>query len=161
MLSHFSHVWLFATLWTGDHQASLSMGFSKQQYWRGLPWPPPGDLPNSGVKPTSLTSPALADRFFTTSATWEAQISYMNAYIRNLGKQYWWTYLQDRNGDADIENRLVDTTGEGQGTKQESSIDIYTLAMCEIDSGKLLHSTRNSACFSVMTGREGVQGEGR
>ena len=55
----------------------------------------------------------------------------------------------------------MDTTGEGQGTKQESSIDIYTLAMCEIDSGKLLHSTRNSACFSVMTGREGVQGEGR
>ena len=49
----------------------LSMGFSRQEYWSGLPCPPP-DLPNSGVKPAFLTSPALAGRFFTTSTTWEA-----------------------------------------------------------------------------------------
>ena len=48
----------------------LSMGFSRQEYWSSLPWPPPGDLPDPGVKPTSLT--ALAGRFFTTSAVWEA-----------------------------------------------------------------------------------------
>ena len=54
------------------HQAPLSMGFSKQEYWSGLPCPPPGDLPNPGIKPESLTSPALADRFFSTTATQEA-----------------------------------------------------------------------------------------
>ena len=48
------------------------MGFSRQEYWSGLPCPPPGDLPNPGIEPVSLTSPALAGRFFTTSATWEA-----------------------------------------------------------------------------------------
>ena len=47
------------------------MGFSRQEYWSGLPCPPPGDLPHPGIEPGSLTSPALADRFFTTSATWE------------------------------------------------------------------------------------------
>ena len=73
MLSHFSHVWFFATLWTIDPQASLSMGFSGQEYWKGLPCPPPGDIPDPGIKPAFLMSPALADGFFTTSATWEAQ----------------------------------------------------------------------------------------
>ncbi|ELR59374.1 hypothetical protein M91_12867, partial [Bos mutus] len=50
-------------------QAPLSMGFSRQEYWSGLPCPLPGDLPNSGIDPTSLTSPVLASEFFTTSAT--------------------------------------------------------------------------------------------
>ena len=57
---------LFATPWTVARQALLSMGFSRQEYWSGLPCPPPGDLPNPGIEPTSLTSPALAGRFFTT-----------------------------------------------------------------------------------------------
>ena len=48
------------------------MGFSKQEYWSGLPFPPPADLPSPGTEPTSLTSHALAGRFFTTGATWEA-----------------------------------------------------------------------------------------
>ena len=60
-------------LWTVTSQAPLSVGFSRQKYWNGLPRPPPGDLPDPGIKPTSLVSPALAGRFFTTSATWEAQ----------------------------------------------------------------------------------------
>ena len=49
------------------------MGFSHQEYWSGLPFPPPRDLPNPGIELTSLMSPALAGRLFTTSATWEAQ----------------------------------------------------------------------------------------
>ena len=67
LLSHFSHVRLCATLWTIAHQTPQSMGFSKQEYWSGSGWPflPPGDLPNPGIEPTSLTSPALAGRFFT------------------------------------------------------------------------------------------------
>ena len=66
---------LFVTLQTVAHQASLSMGFSWQKYWNGLPFPPPGNLPNSGIEPTSLIFPALAGRFFATSATWEAHSS--------------------------------------------------------------------------------------
>ena len=53
-------------------QAPLPVGFSRQVYCSELPCPPPGDLPNSEIKPVSLVSPALADGFFTTSATWEA-----------------------------------------------------------------------------------------
>ena len=49
VLSHFSRVWLFATLWTVAHQAPLSMGFSRQEYWSGWPCPPPGDLPDPGI----------------------------------------------------------------------------------------------------------------
>ena len=71
MLSHFSHVRLFATLWTVAVQAPLSMGFSRQEYWSGLPCPPPGTLPKQGIELTSLMSPALAGGFFTTSPAWE------------------------------------------------------------------------------------------
>ena len=68
-LNSFRHVQLFATLWTVACQAVQSVGFSRQVYWSGLPFPPPGDLPDPGVEPLS---PALAGRFFTTSATWKA-----------------------------------------------------------------------------------------
>ena len=60
MLSRFRHVQLFATLWTAARQAPLCMRFSRQGYQSGLPFLPPGDLPDPGVEPTSLTSPALA-----------------------------------------------------------------------------------------------------
>ena len=76
VLSHFGHVRLFTTLWTVARQAPLSMGFSRQQYWSGLPCPPPGDLPGPGIEPLSLTSPALAGGFLTTSTTWEALSQY-------------------------------------------------------------------------------------
>ena len=72
MISHFSRVRLSVTLWTVAHQAPLSMGFSRQEYWSGLPCLPPGSLPDLGIEPVSLMSPALAGGFFTTSATWEA-----------------------------------------------------------------------------------------
>jgi len=63
-----SRVQLFVTTWTVAHQAPLSMGFPRQERWSGLPCPPPRDLPDPGVEPASLLSPALAGRFFTTSA---------------------------------------------------------------------------------------------
>ena len=72
MLSHFNHVQLFATLWTKAYQAPLSTGFFRQEYWSGLPCRAPGALPNPGIEPASLTSPALAGRFFTTNTVWEA-----------------------------------------------------------------------------------------
>ena len=72
MLSHFSYVQLFVTLWTVAHQAFLSMRFPRQGYWSGLPLPPPGDLPNPEIEPVPPVSPALAGGFFTTSTIWEA-----------------------------------------------------------------------------------------
>ena len=72
VLSRFSSVCLCVSLWTVARQAPLSMGFSRQEYWNGLPCPSPGDLPNPGIEPAFLMSPALAGRFLTTSATWEA-----------------------------------------------------------------------------------------
>ena len=78
VLSRFSRVQRFVTLWTVAYRVPHPMGFSKQEYQTGLPCPPPGDLPDSGVKPTCLMSPALAGSFLTTSATWEAPI-YMHS----------------------------------------------------------------------------------
>ena len=60
MLSRFIRVRLFANLWPEAPPALMSMGFSRKKYWSGLPRPPPGDFPDPGIKPTSLTSPALA-----------------------------------------------------------------------------------------------------
>ena len=71
VFSYFSRVCLFGTLWTVACQAPLPVGFSRQEYWGELPCPLPGDLPDAGMEPVSLTSPALVGRFFITSATCE------------------------------------------------------------------------------------------
>ena len=68
----FSCVQLFVMPGTVLCQASLSMESSREEYWSRLPCPPPGDLPNPGMEPQSLMSPALTGWFFTPSATWEA-----------------------------------------------------------------------------------------
>ena len=65
MLNCFSHVQLFVTLWTVAHQAPLSKGFFRQEYWSGLPCSPPGDLLDPGIERMSLVSPALVGAFFT------------------------------------------------------------------------------------------------
>ena len=75
MLSHFSHARLVATPWTVAHQAPLYMGFSRKEYWSGLPFPFPEDLPNPRIKPMSLRSPALASEFFTTITTRHRRIN--------------------------------------------------------------------------------------
>ena len=72
------------TLWTVTCQAPLSMGFSRQEYWSGLPFPPPGDLPDPRIEPKSLISPASAAGFFTTSTDWEAH-SLLQAIFLNQG----------------------------------------------------------------------------
>ena len=73
---------VFMTLRTVAQQAPLSMGFSRREYWSWLPFPSPRDFPNPGIEPISLLSPALADGFFTTSATWEVP----------RGREYIYTY---------------------------------------------------------------------
>ena len=87
VLSCFSRVQLFVILWTVAHQAALSMGFSRQQYWSELPCPLPGYLPDPGIEPMSPVSPALARRFFTTSTMWEALIKgyvYLNFWLNQM-----------------------------------------------------------------------------
>ena len=79
-VSCFSRVCLFVTPWTVARQAPLSMGFPRQEYWSGLPCPPPGELPNPWIELLSLMSPALAGGFLTTSTTWEAYV-YLYIYI--------------------------------------------------------------------------------
>ena len=72
VLSHFIRVQLIVTLWTVAHQAPLSTGFFRQEYWSGLPCPPPGELPVSGLGSTFFYISCIGRWFITTSATWEA-----------------------------------------------------------------------------------------
>ena len=89
ILSSFSHVQLFVTPWTVARQASLSMGFSRQEYWSGLPRPPLGDLPDWEIQSTPPVSPPLAIRFFITNATWENLMvkHYVKCMLRERGKE--------------------------------------------------------------------------
>ena len=91
VLSRFSCVQLFATDWTITHQATLSVGFFRQEYQSGLPCPPPGDLPDPGIKAGPLASPALAGRFFTTSVIWEAHCLHVSFHIYIINITY--TYI--------------------------------------------------------------------
>ena len=75
-----SHVQLFATPWTITHQAPLSMEFSWQEYWSGLPFPTPGDLPNPGIK---CVSPALTG-FFTTASPGKPKVEYYSTIKKNV-----------------------------------------------------------------------------
>ena len=71
-------------------------GFSRQEYWSGLPFPPPGDLPYPEIKLTFPESPALADGFFTTSATWEAPTldgSLLDSAVHGFSRQEYWSGL--------------------------------------------------------------------
>ena len=76
----FSHVQLFETWGTIAYQAPMSIGFSRQEHWSGLPFPPPGDLPNSGIKPVS---PTLAGGFFTTEPPGKPYASFRT--VQTLG----------------------------------------------------------------------------
>jgi len=71
-------------LWTVACQASLAMGFSRQECWSGLLCPPLRDLFNPGAKPESIMSPAMADEFFTTSATWEADCKQITSILKYI-----------------------------------------------------------------------------
>ena len=122
VLSHFSHVWLFVTLWVIAHQVPLSMGFSRQEYSSRLPCPPPRDLPDPGVEPASLMSLSLADGFFTASPIWEAPNVATGVFFFQLINLFWmednyftisWWILSyvNMNLNAEEECRRVRTRG--------------------------------------------------
>ena len=85
--SHFSCFYLFAALPTVTCQASLSIRFSKQEHWSGLPFPFPGDLPDPGIELASLLSPALVGGFFTSSVTWAAPPPHPKEIHTGMGSQ--------------------------------------------------------------------------
>ena len=101
VLSHFSHVQLFVTPWSIAHQALLFMGFSRQEYWSGLPCPPPGDLPDPEIELTSLTSSALIGEFFTISAIWEAPHLLWKVLISTLEYDTLLRWLRQENLQAE------------------------------------------------------------
>ena len=90
MLSHLSCAWLFATPMTIACEALLSIGLSWQEYWDGLPFPPPGDLSDPGIETVSPVDPALAEEFFITWATWEApRYIYKSYNIEGIKSASW------------------------------------------------------------------------
>ena len=94
VLSCYSPVQLFATPWTIAHQAPLSMGFSRQEYWSGLPCPSPGDLPDPGIEPEFPTSSALAGRSLTPSTTWVSHLFFFRERNKVKQKEFWTFYWQ-------------------------------------------------------------------
>ena len=87
--SVFSCVLLFATPWTVAHQSLLSMGFSRQEFWSGLPFPPPGDLSESEIEPTAPVSPASAGRFFTTVNIFRGPLFCLPWWVGEVGSGEW------------------------------------------------------------------------
>ena len=88
MLSCFSCVRLFVIPWTVAHQAPLSMGFSRQEYWSGLLCPPPGDLLDPGIEPASVTPPALqADFLFSEPPGKPSGKEFTSLWVRPVGQE--------------------------------------------------------------------------
>ena len=90
MFSCFSCVQLFATPWIISHQASLSMGFSKKEYWNGLPFLLLGCLPDPGIKPASLVLPADS---FTTEPLWKPAVDHFTSFSSSLSAPTWILWL--------------------------------------------------------------------
>ena len=82
---HFSCIQHSVILWTVTHQAPLSKGFSRQEYWNGSPCPPPGDLPNPRIEPTSLMSPVFASRPFLVAQLVKNLPAMQETWVRSLG----------------------------------------------------------------------------
>ena len=84
-----------AAPWIVVHQVPLSMEFSRKEYCSELPFPPPEDLPDPRIEPTSLESLALAGRLFTTGATWEATYKHISVLLVSLGSSEVQVHIQD------------------------------------------------------------------
>ena len=117
-----ARVRLFVTPWIITHQAPLSMGFFRQEYWSGLPLPPPRDLPILGIKPTSPMSPALAGRFFNTEPPGKpsneaAPLSCLN--FTGFNRKYA-SYQEPGKSKAEKKKKSTDTTAGWQEMLKES-----------------------------------------
>ena len=136
-----SHVQLFATPWIVAHQALLSMEFSRQEYWSGLPFPPPGDLLDPGTEPTSHKSPTLAGGFFTSWATGEALSSLYLCQIHRAtfdlelncsGMNNKYSEEENQGGRRTMSRGSVNKI-KGKTSKTSSQSTSDRLYSCEID----------------------------
>ena len=107
-----------------DHQAPLSRGIPRQENWSGLPFPPPGDLPDPGIQPTSLASPALAGGFFTTSVTWEhvcrLYADTPSLYLRDLSTCAFW-YPRESWNQSLADTKVESVIEPGPGDRSPAS----------------------------------------
>ena len=119
------------TPWTAAQQAPLSMRFPRQGHWSGLPFPSPAGLPDSGITPTLLTSPALASTFFTPSAIWEARLGYndvtnsheTHTRISSHSSNIQTTFQNGRSPGSDPGSRLLSIPATGvQGLEPVSCL---------------------------------------
>ena len=99
-------------------QVPLSMGFSRQEHWSGVPFPSLGEIPDPGIKPESLTSPALAGRFFTTRATWKARFI---AYLDAIGLPWWLSGKEQTCKAGDIKTQVQSLGWWGHGNPLQYS----------------------------------------
>ena len=129
LLVRFSHVQLYVTLWTVAHQAPLSMGFPRQEYWSGLPCPSPGDLPDPRMEPLSPGAPALQADSLPLSHQRSPRYVYIYIYMN------WFTQWRRLRSPIDI--GMIDTL-------LVISVSIYTDLLLACFSGKpwLMHSGR-------------------
>ena len=150
VLSHFSHVRLFVTLWTVAHQSPLSRGFSRQEYWSGLPCPPPEDLPNSGIEPVSLTSPALADEFFTTSATREAPLLMYGKNQTNIVEQLFFNLKKRQAEDMGWGGWRQRQATQGPAPFQKEGMENHTASFSRSRLGiACIPLARTHACYPI------------
>ena len=131
VLSGFTHVWLLATLWTVTCQALLSKGFSRQEYWSGLPCPPPGDLPDPGIEPTSLYTSFIGRWVLYHYHHLKSPGIYICGILKTWcetegeseSEEKWckWTYSQNRKKPYGYQR------GKGRRINWEIGIDLYIL----------------------------------
>ena len=147
VFSRFSHVRLFVIPWTVAHQVPLPVGFSRQEYWSGLPCPPSGDLPESGIKPKSLMSSALTGRFLNTSATWEAHQHLVSILMcEELGSHH--THLCNKKNLDNLKNQwlllypLVNWT-----YREKHNLEIWK------ESGKIQRITTKICLLGIVVAR--------
>ena len=132
-------------------KGSCVHGTSRQEHWSGLSCPPPGHLPDPGNQPTSLTSPALRGKFFTTNTL----ICPLMQICGNLEKQYGWPSLQTRNRHWGIESKCVGPKwGREDERNWEAGADMCVLSMLSIKwiaGENLLYGAGNSAERAAVT----------
>ena len=115
-----SHVQLFVTPWTVAHQAPLSIGFSRQEHWSRLPFPPPRDLPNPGIEHVSPASPAAACGFFTTEPPGKPYKVHWHTSSNNQSKITYFLHVLHRNIPfLPTSSMLVSATSEMASTEVE------------------------------------------
>ena len=117
-----SCVRFLATPWTVAHQPPLSMRLSQQEYWSGLPFPPPGDLPDPSIKPKPPASPALAGGFFTTEPPGKLKLVYKEALIRYLALLFVPFIYFDRKYPKNETYNKKQSNGGGQGGAKTNEI---------------------------------------